>query len=246
MSKVKAPFILINDDTLKSNVSRELEVKIKSNEVLEKTADGLRVKVNDSATATDNLWSSTKVSNELAQKATQTYVDNAIAGLKWKAPILAFKTQVQLDALSPQAGERYIVTDSTNANKVAQYSGSAWVYTSPVDNWTVVCKSDDKAYTYDADTSAWVYKGGITQSENNIREEFTLSAQNITDKKVTLTYTPVNASYVNLNVVGGCAQDNGADYTVNGTTKELSWSGLGLDGLLASGDVLVVTYSKLG
>ena len=246
MSKIRAPFITLNDETMKSNVNKELEVKLVSGEVLEKTVNGIRAKVSDSTTATDNLWSSKKTSDELALKATITYVDNAIAGLKWKDPIIDFKTQAQLDALSPQEGDRYIVTDGANANAVAQYTNAAWVYSAPVDNWTIVCKADDKAYTYDGDTSAWVYKGGISQSENVIKEEITLSAQNITDKKVTLTYTPVNASYVGLSIVGGCEQKYGTDYVVNASTKELSWSGLGLDNLLAANDILVVSYSKLG
>lgn len=247
MAKVDARFVKINDDTLKKNVTNEVEVKIKASGVMQKTVDGIEVKVNDSTTATDNLWSSTKVNNELSNKATTTYVDNAIAGLKWKNPVLDFKTQAQLDALSPQSGDRYIITDGANQNKVAQYNGATWDYTVPGDNWTLVRKSDDKVYTYDADEAGafkWMYKGGITQSEANITEEFTLAAGDITAKKVTLTYTPVNGSYVKLDVVGGCAQDNGADFSANVGTKEVSWSGLGLDGILAAGDVLRISYSK--
>jgi len=244
MSIIDARFVKKNADTIKSNTSKELEVKIKSGGVLEKTVDGLNVKVNDTTTATDNLWSSSKVASELANKASEAYVDNAIAGLKWKDPVINFVTQATLDGLSPQTNDRYIVTDGTNQNKIAQYNGSSWDYTVPLDNWTLIRKSDDHAYSYDADTTAWVDIGGITQSENNITEEFTLAAGDITAKKVTLTYTPVNGSYVKLDVIGGGPQDNGADFSVNVGPKEVSGSGLGLDGILESGDVLRISYSK--
>jgi len=245
MAIIDARFIKKNADTLKSNVSKELEVKIKAGGVLQKTVDGLEVKVNDTITATDNLWSSSKISNELSNKASISYVDNAVAGLKWKQPVIDFKTQSELDALSPQAGDRYIVTDGTNANKIAEYNGSAWTYITPSDNWTLIRKSNDKAYTYDGDTTSWIEVGGITQQEIDVVEEFTLTSTDITNKKVILTYTPVNANYVRLDVIGGGAQDNGADFSVNVTTKELSWSGLGLDGILEAGDILRVTYNRL-
>ncbi|MEJ5352443.1 MAG: hypothetical protein WHS65_12715 [Melioribacteraceae bacterium] len=244
MAIIDARFIKKNADTLKSNTSKELEVKIKSGGVLQKTVDGLEVKVNDTITATDNLWSSSKIANELSNKASISYVDNAIAGLKWKSPVIDFVTQTYLNGLSPQTGDRYIVTDGINANKIAEYNGTSWDYTTPLDNWTLLRKSNDRAYTYDGDTSAWIELGGIAQQEVDVVEEFTLTSTDITNKKVTLTYTPVNMNYVRLDVIGGGAQDNGADFTVNTTTRELSWSGLGLDGILEAGDVLRITYNK--
>jgi hypothetical protein len=245
MAIIDARFIKKNADTLKSNTSKELEVKIKSGGVLQKTVDGLEVKVNDTVTATDNLWSSSKISNELSQKASISYVDNAVAGLKWKQPVIDFIDQSTLDGLSPQTNDRYIITDGTNINKIAEYDGATWNYTVPQDNWTLIRKSNDKAYSYDGDTSSWVDIGGISQVEQRVVEEFTLSSTDITNKKITLTYTPVNQNYVTLDVIGGGVQDNGIDYIVNTATKEVSWSGLGLDGILEAGDVIRVTYSKL-
>jgi len=201
------------------------------------------VLVNDTVTALTNLWTSQKISNELSTKASISYVDNAIAGLKWKAPVINFVTQATLDGLSPQTNDRYIIADGINANKIAQYNGASWDYTVPLDNWTVMRKSDDKSYTYDLDTTAWVATS-VGQSESEVVEEFTLSSGDITAKKVTLTYTPVNANYVKMDIIGGCAQDNGTDFTANASTKEVSWSGTSLDGLLAANDVLRISYEK--
>lgn len=244
MAIIDGRFVKKNAETLKSNTSKELEVKIKAGGVLEKTVDGMNVKVNDTTTAADNLWSSAKVSDELSQKASTAYVDSAIAGLKWKEPVIDFKTQVLINGLTPLSGDRYIVTDGVNQNYIYQFKDGVTTYTPPADGWTLVRKSSDRTYTYDATTSAWLDIGGISQTEIEVVEEFTLSAQNIIDKKVTLTYTPVNGNYVKLDVVSGCAQDNGADFSVNVATKEVSWSGLGLDTLLEAGDVLRISYSK--
>lgn len=244
MAIIDGRFVKKNADTLKHNTSKELEVKIKAGGVLEKTVDGLNVKLNDASTATDNLWSSSKIASELGSKASESYVDNAVAGLKWKKPVINFITQSALDGLSPQECDRYLVTDGTNENKIAEYIDEAWVYTAPQDNWTLIRKSDDRAYTYDEDTTSWTDIGGVTQPENAIVEEFTLAGGDITAKKVTLTYTPTNANYVKMDIYGGGPQDNGVDFSVNVGTKEVSWSGLGLDGLLEAGDVLRISYSK--
>lgn len=59
-------------------------------------------------------------------------------------------------------------------------------------------------------------------------------------KSLTLSATPLSAGKVMLDVIGGSAQEYSVDYIVSGTT--LSWNGLGLDGVLASGDKLRIHY----
>jgi len=70
---------------------------------------------------------------------------------------------------------------------------------------------------------------------------FTLSGTDITNKFVTLSSAPDTAADTILTVIGGPMQSYGADYTVSGS--QLSWSGLFLDGVLVSGDMLVVQYN---
>lgn len=68
----------------------------------------------------------------------------------------------------------------------------------------------------------------------------TVSLAEETAKSLTLSFTPATSSYTMLDIIGGGAQFFGTDFTVSGST--LSWSGLGLDGLLTAGDRLRISY----
>lgn len=71
-------------------------------------------------------------------------------------------------------------------------------------------------------------------------DKITLSAANILSKSVSLSATPSVPAEVNLSV-GGVDQEVGIDFSTSGTL--LSWSGMGLDGILTEGDILTVTYN---
>lgn len=77
---------------------------------------------------------------------------------------------------------------------------------------------------------------------SNVVEYFDLDAGEIAAKEVTLSNTPAIPQYVMLDVIGGGPQVYLEDFSVTGTT--LSWDGLGLDGILGSGDKLRISYSK--
>lgn len=244
--KNDARFILFDANTLKKASNKALQVFLKVGDFLEATVDGIKVKVDDTVTSLNNLWTSSKISSELSVKATIAYVDAAITGLKWKNPVIDFITQAALDALTPTAGDRYIITDGANINKIAEY-GTGWTYTVPSENYTLVRDSDDRAYTYDLDSAnafKWVY-AGIKQTESLKVDRFTLAAGDITAKEVTLNYQPTQNAYCELFVEGGGIQSYGVDYTVNVSTRKVNWSGLGLEPLLEAGDVLVISYSTL-
>lgn len=68
-----------------------------------------------------------------------------------------------------------------------------------------------------------------------------LLSSDISSKQFTLSIAPASPSKVVLDVIGGCAQEYGVDYVVN-TPNILSWSSLGLDGVLNVGDKLRVQY----
>jgi hypothetical protein len=65
----------------------------------------------------------------------------------------------------------------------------------------------------------------------------TLTPTDITNKFITLSSTPTAPTLAIMTVVGGPMQNYGTDFTVSG--NQLSWSGLFLDGVLVSGDILI-------
>lgn len=74
-----------------------------------------------------------------------------------------------------------------------------------------------------------------------IVEYRTLTAPEVAAKQLILGAAPASATDVSVNIVSGTAQAYGLDFTVAGNV--LDWSGLGMDGLVSLGDVLVISYS---
>ena len=91
-------------------------------------------------------------------------------------------------------------------------------------------------------TLAWVSgKVEISASSQTPQVEYrTITSGEATAKQLTLAFTPNVAANVMLDVVGGTAQIYSVDYSVSGAV--LTWNGLGLDSLLAAGDVLRIHY----
>ena len=85
---------------------------------------------------------------------------------------------------------------------------------------------------------ALAISGGITSYFVN---KLTLSSLDIANKFVTLTSSPTSSSDTILNVVGGITQEYSVDFTVSGAI--LSWSGLGLESILAEGDRLIIQFN---
>lgn len=79
--------------------------------------------------------------------------------------------------------------------------------------------------------------GGGSQKVNT----FTLNSTDITNKFIALVSTPSVPGETILLVEDAGNMFYGDDFTVSGS--QLGWSGLGLDGILSSGDNLTVTYS---
>jgi hypothetical protein len=71
-------------------------------------------------------------------------------------------------------------------------------------------------------------------------EDVILTAQQIADRKITLSKMPVFPETLLFIPDGGTAQRYGEDYTVVG--NEIRWSGLGLDNFLEVGETIRITY----
>lgn len=72
-------------------------------------------------------------------------------------------------------------------------------------------------------------------------ETFTLNGTDITNKYVTLANAPTAPTSTVLLVKDAPGMFYGDDYQITASVR-LNWSGLGLDGILASGDKLTVLY----
>jgi hypothetical protein len=73
-----------------------------------------------------------------------------------------------------------------------------------------------------------------------VHETITLQSTDIDNKGFTLTNTPYTPGLTMLVPEGGLTATQGTDYSISGNT--VSWDGLGLDGLMAAGEVIQVWY----
>jgi len=241
MTQITGDLLKKDSQTLEHNTSDELQVKIKSGGGLKKTASGIEADISDSETSSTKIWSSAKTSSAIGS-AVDSAIADTLVGIARKGAVINFITQTALDALSPNTNDRYVITDGANINKIAQFNGATWDYTSPVENWLIINSNDDCDYTYDPDTAAnfkWIISG-TKQAAKPKTETFTLDAAAIAAKKVTLTWTPIAAGNVKVFLVGGIIQLNVVDYSITG--KDVSWNGLGLESLLAAGKILIIDY----
>lgn len=153
-----------------------------------------------------------------------------------------------LDGVTASTAEiNYLDNDDLTAadlDKLADVTATA-TELNLLDGITSILDEDDMSS--DSDTSLATqqsikaYVDDATDSVNGrITEGFTCDATIIANKSVTLAATPANPASTVLHVQGAPHQEYGIDFTVSGTT--LSWNGLGLDGLLESGDKLRVVY----
>jgi hypothetical protein len=100
---------------------------------------------------------------------------------------------------------------------------------------------------YDMDQKAFYGGDGVTpggflvgESSGFIVEQIDLTEDDINNKYVTLSQTPLVPDAVILNIDGGIPQINGIDYIVQ--NNKISWMGMGLDGFLEETDVLLIQY----
>ena len=109
----------------------------------------------------------------------------------------------------------------------------------------VTDSGDGTAKTYIYDGSAWIEFVAADTGNNTKVETLTLDGDDITNKTVTLSETPLVAGEVAISVKGIGDQFYSDDFTVSGTT--VSWSGLGMDSLsLEAGDKVRAVYEYAG
>jgi hypothetical protein len=108
---------------------------------------------------------------------------------------------------------------------------------------------DTSELVYDTDQKVFYGGNGLTLGgfpigsnvgSSIFPERIPLTQQDIDNKFVTLSITPIFPNTVMLTCEGGIEQVNGIDFQVIGNI--LSWGGLGLDNFLDETDVLNIQY----
>lgn len=108
--------------------------------------------INDSGTAATDLWSAQKI---------QSVITSSTVGIG------EFQTSVKDSTIltppgSPATGDRYLINGTgtgawaSNSNNIAQWSGSAWVFTAPIDGMAVYSDASGTLFLYNAGSTTWL------------------------------------------------------------------------------------------
>ena len=113
--------------------------------------------------------------------------------------------------------------------------------TTSVDNPDLFEMSQFNGLTYDSrSVSVSTLRDGLYVF---IVEQFVLDGTDITNAFVILASEPVDDNSVDLKVHGAGEQVKDTDWEVDGIDpNKISWSGLALDGVLSSGDIISIHY----
>ena len=153
---------------------------------------------------------------------------------------------------NPTVGDQYISSSASwgGVNHLMYYNGTAWEATSPSTDMLEVFNSVTGEYLRFNGT-AWVREASnaIYVTPGLVREDFTLTAADITAKAVTLTGTPKAGTEARVMLFSLGMLQLASDYEATiassaGESSTVSWdvAGSSLDGLLRAGDIVTVLY----
>jgi hypothetical protein len=87
---------------------------------------------------------------------------------------------------------------------------------------------------------------GLGDVSDAFNVEFkTITLTDVLNQFAIVTNIPASAVKTKVEVVEGQPADYGIDYIVDPVLKKIDWAGLGLDGILAAGDKLRITYFNI-
>ena len=85
------------------------------------------------------------------------------------------------------------------------------------------------------------YNVNVDAIGRNYDQTLTLTAQNIAEKKIVLSFIPEFPERIKLTPDGGPQQIYGIDYIII-NRNEISWDGFGLDGFLEEDEIIFLNY----
>jgi hypothetical protein len=106
---------------------------------------------------------------------------------------------------------------------------------------TVLVKVDSPGRLYEAKLLSEIAGG----DEVYEAERFVLNETDIANKYVSLTNIPLNTSEISFYIQSAPHQAYGEDFKQDDVyNKRITWELLGLDGLLETGDIVTITYTR--
>jgi hypothetical protein len=81
-----------------------------------------------------------------------TYRVPVLENFEWQQPVKDRITAAVQGGLTPLRGDRYLITDGANANKIAyctNATGPVWDYTIPTEGMMCWVNDEDEYYRYD-------------------------------------------------------------------------------------------------
>ena len=120
----------------------------------------------------------------------------------------------------------HLVRKTTSPDSIPPESGIHWINTDTNEEYFSVGTNS---------TNDW-----IKRAYQKKQIEIAITQQMVDNKKVILPSTSPDNSSVTLTFYAGIQQNNGTDFEVIG--NELKWDGLGLDGFIESGDLIIIQY----
>lgn len=119
--------------------------------------------INDSGASSTELWSSYKIQQELSA---------IITGMQRQKMVL---DRLSAPPATPAVGDRYLITATPsgawvgNANKIAEWGGSAWLYTAPTEGMVVYNDQSNTDWLYvDDGTPGWEERATGVTAHNDL------------------------------------------------------------------------------
>jgi hypothetical protein len=88
----------------------------------------------------------------------------------WQEPIINIITDATRSGLSPTKGDRYLLSDGANINKICYYNSVSWVYLTPLEGCIIWNNNDNLYYKYNGSTWGLLdfVKNDGTVNQNNL------------------------------------------------------------------------------
>jgi len=82
----------------------------------------------------------------------------------WQEPVINIITDATRAGLSPSKGDRYLLSDGANINKICYYDSASWIYLVPLEGWLIWNDNNNLFYKFDGSNwSILVHTQGTDQ-----------------------------------------------------------------------------------